>query len=361
MFNFVVISNIAIYSVILFGASISAYICSKSKDYFIQFTFVIISFLFLFIPAAIRYGVGPDYFTYIFYFYSIGAGSHWHLTYVEPLYVYMCILMNRMGLQAQWSIAVMAFLTYIFIFLSVPRKYLYIAVPVYTIICYTTSFFIIRQALCIAGAAFATRLLIERKYIRSFLLLIILMGFHRSTAFYIPIFLIFLLIKINPPKHSIIITSIVALLAIFIFNTNFIINNILAIVFDVSDGITFDYERSGGLGFFARVAITIIVFLYILLIMKKNKSVYTNVVLLSAPMLLISNIYLLQSQMFDRFLWALNYLFIFVFIYIVTTKNKYRKVMLIAVFSGLAFLLYYYPIIVSVNDPESTLRFQTIF
>jgi hypothetical protein len=159
---------------------------SKKKD-LIAVTSAFIVFMALFIPAALRYGIGADYNTYVQYFYEIGTGvkknNEWGYRLLSKfLYDY--------DFDVQWFFAIMSFFTLFFLFITIPRKSFFVIIVLYYLFLYFQSFNVVRQSLVITMGYHSFQLLNKKRYIRSLILIFIAFLFHQSACAYLIIFIV---------------------------------------------------------------------------------------------------------------------------------------------------------------------------
>lgn len=148
--------------------------------------------LILFLVSAIRYDVGTDYLHYGDIFYNINMGQS---VYVENGYKYLNVIVGKIFNGNVLGIYIITSLIIIFYFMksikqNIEKKYWFFGI--FLFICsgiYFSSFNLIRQYICIALLAYGIKLLINKKYIQYFLLVLFCSTFHTSALINI-IFLI---------------------------------------------------------------------------------------------------------------------------------------------------------------------------
>jgi hypothetical protein len=110
------ITTYFLYASILFFSTVFVYFSEKSKSIVANFAWLFLSFLWLFIPAAIRYGIGTDYYSYELIYNRVFYGIE---TRVEPLwYLVNYIFNNYLGVSFQVLVTFTSFVTYLFLYLS---------------------------------------------------------------------------------------------------------------------------------------------------------------------------------------------------------------------------------------------------
>lgn len=291
----------------------------------------------MFVPAAIRnISVGTDTKTYIEIFYSIRKGVSWHEQRYEPLYLALIKFIDFLGLNHRGMLVIFSFLTYLFVFLSATRKYLYLIVPIYILIAYPYSMSVLRQGLAITIAMYALRLFLERKYIKTIIWILISAGFHVSGMVYLPLFLLFYFFKLKT-KYAIPIAIIASVLTSYVFTAQFIIENVASILGFNNMKITETYNytaKGSGLGAFARRILMAIPVIYLALSKIKNDNMLKNIVLVTFPLLIIANLYQIQSHIFNRLVMIFWFVYGMIFVCICQIGSRYRKIVISLILCG---------------------------
>lgn len=175
---------------------ISSFCYSKCNNINVAAASKIFVFLLFFVPAALRYGPGTDYFHYIRDFRQVAIGYNVN-TKGEIGFYYLQKFIQYLNLDVQWLFVVMAFFTYLLLFKAVPRKSFFLIIPLYFFFCYTASYNIIRQAITVTIAYYAYQLFIRKKIVKSFFYLFIATLFQRISLVYFILFFIISFININ--------------------------------------------------------------------------------------------------------------------------------------------------------------------
>ncbi|CBG88919.1 EpsG family protein [Citrobacter rodentium] len=170
--------------ILIFSTSI-AFCYEHSKSNFKVFLWSVL-FLFLWIPAAIRFGVGADYFRYLSMVESVRLGY----VSTEIGFYFINYIVVWYHLNPQWSIAISSFIAIFLSLKAIPRKYFSISVFVLVCTFYLPSFSLVRQAIAIAFIAYAVKNYIEgnkKNYI-----VFVLLGslFHLSALLLLPIYFV---------------------------------------------------------------------------------------------------------------------------------------------------------------------------
>lgn len=316
------------YLILFVNISIFSLCHSKSKDVYIAGFAKILVFLLLFIPAALRYGIGTDYFSYVRNFNLI---SHGVVTRLEPGFVAINHLSDFLNLGAQGVFAITAFFTYLFLLIAVPKKSFFIIIPVYFCMFYAFSYNVIRNALAISIAYCAYHAFSNRKIILSFILVSIASLFHISALLFFPMFLIMLIVKMD--KLAAIITFTFFSFGIYLFGFS-IIDWILNIVVSKTTfaryiGSIF-IQRTSSSFFFAAIQLFVSVTVLFFMPNDKNKNI-SNIFIF----LLIANLVYIfgsLSDIFNRMYIVYSIVWLFVIHYVNANRFPYRRILLLFIF-----------------------------
>lgn len=144
--------------------------------------FLGIAFLLVFVPAAIRYGVGADYFSYLAIFEgSSSIKSLDPYKYKEPGFYFINWFLKDIGAHFQWMFATFAFLFSYATFKSYPRKQAWLIHLTFFSIFYLLSFFYVRTAVAVGLSMWALYVFVQGKTYWFLLLIVIASLFHQST------------------------------------------------------------------------------------------------------------------------------------------------------------------------------------
>ena len=179
-----------VYISVLIFSSICAYCVSRSRNYETEFFFRMATFLCMFLPAALRYGIGTDYFNYIDILNSRTLNSN-----IEWAYRMMNDIIRYLNLDIQWIFIISSFLIYIPICFLVKKNKIYVLF--FILLVYLRSYNIIRQAIAISFVLCAFSHYIEnRKNIVLIIGALFASTFHFSALLILPLIL-FLKIRFN--------------------------------------------------------------------------------------------------------------------------------------------------------------------
>lgn len=272
------VATYILYNFILFGSTFFIYLYEKAKDkYFAKFCFFI-AFLILFIPAAIRYNIGTDYPSYVNIFYSIQSNID---THVEIGYKMLNKFVAFFGLDAQWLIALVAFLTYFFVFKGYPKKDAWLPHAIFMLVLYMYSYSNLRTCLVLAIMYFATMQYISDKKLYKFIFFMILSTtIHKTALLLIVIPILYSNAFANlMSKKNIVLTCLLFLAVVLVFKnqvTYFILNNPITNILGYSnyaDSALFsaNTELGSGLGVLLRILPSLVFIYFSLNYIKKNK------------------------------------------------------------------------------------------
>ena len=143
-------------------------------------------FLSLFVPAAIRYDIGTDYYkVYVPEFFSTEPDmgvNRW-----EPGFVAIADFVLNHRLDVQWMFAISSFITYMLVLLAFPRKGFHLCLFGYFVACYLSSYNGVRQHIGIGFALLAFMFQGRGQWVLPIFLVACGCLFHLSLAICLPI------------------------------------------------------------------------------------------------------------------------------------------------------------------------------
>lgn len=174
--------SILIYNLILLFSSFFIYLSEKMNSKYSAFLISFISFLFIFIPAAIRYNIGTDYWAFAELFEDIRNGER---TYMEYGYYLLNKVIATLGLSVEWYFAIISFITYFLLYKALPtsNKIIFF-IPLYTI-SYLMSYTSLRSAIVLMISLIIIFSYINepQRKLKRFLWLLIGFSIHASIVF----------------------------------------------------------------------------------------------------------------------------------------------------------------------------------
>lgn len=172
--------SVFIYICIVFFSTLSVYLSDYTRNTFVSRTLFAISFIIVFIPSAIRYGVGTDFYSYVFIYEYIDESRKG-----EYVFHFLNELLRFFSLSSSWAIAAYAFIFTFIAYKSYPKERKWLFHFLFVTMLLFSSFNLIRQSIAISLTMLSLRLIIEGKDARSFYLLILALLFHQSAIFMI--------------------------------------------------------------------------------------------------------------------------------------------------------------------------------
>ena len=174
-----------IYFVIFLLVTMLAFVYVKGPDSVVwRGGVLLLVFLVLFLPAALRYGIGTDYFMYI-----DSVEEYWGTgeCMMELSFEWICDLCYFIGDSPQWVIGFYAFFTYLLVLLAVRNKSFHVAVPVYVLTAYSFTYNIMRQELAVALVTLAFALFLFGHYKGMVVFSIVAVFIHSSAIVFLPL------------------------------------------------------------------------------------------------------------------------------------------------------------------------------
>ena len=173
-----------------------------------------VTFSIMFIPAAIRYGIGVDYNNYVYIFNKIAHSQSFGL--VESGWGLLSKIVFTCGGDAQVLIALTALLSLFFFFEEVESEKWFIYAPVFICIIYTWLFTTLRQILTMCMIFNALLKYQKGMKLRAIFIAILSYFIHKSALFYIPIAFLVYFLKCNKICY-VVLFFILYVLGIFFF------------------------------------------------------------------------------------------------------------------------------------------------
>ena len=186
------------YAILFSLISLFCFLYSNTKNNTAAFFPLMSAFLLFVIPSSFRAeGLGTDYLGYKLQFYDVANGMDISSQHWEAGFYYLCVFIDKIGLDYHCLFAIMSFFTILFLFLSVSKRSFAIIIPIYALTIYLNTYNGVRQGLTITMGLYAYTLYQKRKYIPAFVILGIGFLFHKSIILLIPIILIANFVKIG--------------------------------------------------------------------------------------------------------------------------------------------------------------------
>jgi hypothetical protein len=153
--------------------------------------------LILVVPAALRYGIGTDYFSYGRIFANISDGGE---VETEPFFWLINYVVDLLGGGLNWVLAISSLLFITFVYKSFNKETLVLGVFFSVILLYSDSYNAVRQIIAVSVSLYATSFIVNN-HKRGTLIFIglIIFGslFHLSCLFSV---IILLLVRLKIPR-----------------------------------------------------------------------------------------------------------------------------------------------------------------
>jgi hypothetical protein len=200
------------YIILLCIAWFFAFIYSFSKSKEIGFLAKILCFLTLFIPAAIRYNISTDYQAYVSIYNDVASNKNPH---GEAGFLLLNKIIYILGGNAQCVFALVAFLTYFFLFKSVTKKIFLLVIPVYIMLYYIPSYNIMRQVLSVTIVYYAMKKYEKKEWLLTLFYFCLASFFHISAILFLLYFLVCSMLNIKRHTSFLLCLSVYMLINIF--------------------------------------------------------------------------------------------------------------------------------------------------
>ena len=174
--------TVAFYHFILYSSTLFLWIGEKVSNKLMGKFFVVFSFFVIFLPSALRYGVGTDFFSYIELYENSDRENH-----LDFGFKIINLFLNSLGAHPQWAIAFYAFIFLFVAYLGIPKscKCLFLFVLFLTL--WFPSLNIVRQAIAVSFSILAFKFLWNNKFIYFLLAIVIGSSIHSSILVLIPL------------------------------------------------------------------------------------------------------------------------------------------------------------------------------
>lgn len=179
--------TILLYNLILLAAILLALQIRSCQGRTAELVLRLLLLLTLWIPAALRYGIGTDYPNYVA-IYQTPTGE---VLTMEPGFRWINLGLNAIGANVQWMFAIVALVTYLPIVMGVRRKWILPVVTIYMLTLYLVTYSLIRQSIAISLIIMALSRYEEDQNISlAYGWLALATFFHLSAAVAVPLLLI---------------------------------------------------------------------------------------------------------------------------------------------------------------------------
>lgn len=281
------------------------------------------AFLVMWIPAALRYGIGTDYMSYRIIYQNI-------LFYGEDLevgYVLLNNVLHWLNLDVQWIFAASSFITYIPVCFALPKKGLTVLTCFYVLTLYFASYSLVRQNMALSFIIYATASLLEGKQMKCLVLIGIASLFHLSAMF-----ILFPLLMQKFVLNKWMWIACVAFMAYAIVSLDFIQSIFSSSLFlDTKYGSYADssFNRETAMGSGIGVMIRCLLPVWVLFSSKKLRALNekSNFIVIVSALYLIAYILATQIHIFNRLVDIFTFVLLFDAGAFYMYKQKNRKIL----------------------------------
>lgn len=309
--------SLVFYNAILLFSTLFIWLSEKASTVGQRKLCTVIAFLIVFLPAALRYEIGIDYFSYQIIFENIrdGLDPFWQ-SKMEPGYYFLNWLVANLGLSFEWLVGLVAFIIFLLFFITYPKKYKAHYHFLLMTLIYFTANNLLRNWLALGFVWIAMFSYLREPRLLKFLILIFLGSlFHKSAILFLAFPLAF---KLNILARSklvyILISFLILLLALWSEPfTRWLMSSSLSQALGYARYATGwysqDTELGSGLGVIAKIVFLAYPLLWLNISNLRNDSIRKKIFISLIWFAVISIIAAAAIDIFHR----AAYLFVFVF------------------------------------------------
>lgn len=331
-----------VYIGIYFFSIMFSFFYTKAKDKFIRIVLLLLTFLTLFLPSSLRYGIGMDYISYTRIYNSILNNK---TIDIEPAIYLISNILQFFTLPSHSLFVAYAFLTILFIFLAIPKKYFCVGIISFVLMNYLDSYCLLRQSLAISVFLYALKFYFSKKNIK-FIFWVICACLCHKVVF---IFLFVLLCSkfIPPISHKFHIINFILWEIFLLLFSSIVVNIVMGLIvpltpfknYTINKYSAMSVEVSSGLGSLLKIGC---LFLFTVLVTKQDckKSLYNYCVILIFYLVFVINI---RKHLYIIVRAENSFAFAYILLAIVSCKNstnKYRKLILCFLFISYSLLFF---------------------
>ncbi|ENJ3506834.1 EpsG family protein [Salmonella enterica] len=290
-------------TILLCGILISLAIGFVNKG---KYTVYLMLFMALFIPAALRYGVGLDFFNYV----DIFNRPDYYQDNIEIGFYLIVKSLSILGFGYQYLFVICSALTIFFFILSIDKSSAWASSLVFICTLYLSSYCLLRQILAVAILMYSCRLWIDDKKIKSIIFILLACSMHYSAVLFIPIVIVSSIFKLTTYRALFIMVFITMFVFALhgvdlIFNNKIFLNSKYGSY--VSSSFNKETDIGSGIGVIIQMMMPISVAIMsnkILALNKKNNIVIFTTIAFFASYLLATQVYIF-GRMADVFSFSL--------------------------------------------------------
>ena len=184
--------SLVFYNAILLFSTLFIWLSEKASTVGQRKLCTVIAFLIVFLPAALRYEIGIDYFSYQIIFENIrdGLDPFWQ-SKMEPGYYFLNWIVAKLGGEFESLIILISLLITLFFFKSYPKNHKAIFHLILWAVVYFETFNTLRSMLAGAVLLYAVMSYSREEKLYSYIFLVLLAAMFHKSAFlflFIPVF-----------------------------------------------------------------------------------------------------------------------------------------------------------------------------
>lgn len=349
------LSNI-FYSGILFVSTLLVYLSQRVATALQRNILFGLAFMVVFLPAAIRYGIGIDYFSYEVIFHQINSGEPFNK---EIGYYLLNYVVGFFGMGFEGFVVVTSFISYYFIFKAYPRSNAWIIHFLFVCYLYLYTYSNIRSAIIYGLMFISVVYYVETKKLLPFLFsVMVAVCFHKTAVVYMLIPLLFSRVIVGVFNRRYVAEFFLVVLVLLFFQPGILhavfFNNPLSKMFGFFDKYSNSAiwgvapELGTGVGVFLKVLPLILFILFRrFFIAKDPKARYLVVLCLVLFACVDLSLAVMIAHRFEKYF---AFVYFLVFYYFLTYMKGYVG------FSFIAFNLVFYLFIFNKTIYDSELR-----
>ncbi|EPO5266057.1 EpsG family protein [Providencia rettgeri] len=335
------ITTYIIYNLTLLFGSFFAFLSQYCKNKKASLIFLSLSFIIVFLIAAIRYDIGTDYKNYVEIFKNLDSSSE----YLEISFIFIASILKSNNIDVQFLFVVFSFISLLFVYLASRNSNKFLFITAFILILYFQSFSAIRQISAICIALYAFSYLISNRPLQFLVWLIISTTFHFSTIILLP-FILLSKVRLNNIFFLMLTISLSIAILYFDVSNKILSLDILAQTKYASYiGSQFNSETKLGSGLGVILKIT---YPFLVLIITLNKKDRLSNYIFSTMMIYVICILLsAKIHIFNRLPPIFSIVIPFSICYVYSKKSKYRQLF---VFSFFFIYLFLYELDINISQ-----------
>lgn len=326
-----------LYNGIVIFSTIFVFFAEKTKHEGLRWLLLAGSFLIIYIPAAIRYNIGSDYWSYesLYNQYLIGDDL-----YIESGSKLIMFIMSELGLSAHWFFVITSFLIYFVYYLSLPKKGASLYHFTYMLTFYLTSYNLVRSAITFSFILLFLKFFILRKNnLILFLVFMCAFAFHKSAILILFIFPFLYFRTILLLESVLFRVSFILCIGVLFLSRSTVVEGLLKYgILEffgyghyVGSAYFSDVEFGTGMGFLINIFVVLIPVIFYC--REKNKDIRFNaVVIVSVIFMVFSSVMTATIGIFSRLQTFFQYAIVLIPGYLLNYNKKYVRHILILIF-----------------------------